>query len=165
MKSGEYAFMEIKLNLPDQEFRIERDQGGKLNIFDSLRKKFLVLTPEEWVRQHMIWFLINQFRYPRSLFALEKGLIYNTMSKRFDILVFDSEGSPFLLIECKAPEVKLNQSTLEQVAVYNTQIKAPYIGISNGLQHVFLSYDGKAQQYRQLSSIPYFPRENDDICQ
>jgi hypothetical protein len=158
MKSNEYAFMEIKLNFPELEFRIEVDQCGKLNIFDSLRKKFLVLTPEEWVRQHMIWFLISQFQYPRSLFALEKGLVYNTVSKRFDILVFDSSGAPFLLIECKAPEVKLSQSTLEQVAVYNTQVKAPFLGITNGLQHVFLTFDNKLNQYRQLRDIPHFPQ-------
>jgi hypothetical protein len=156
MKSTKYAFMDVKLNLPACDFRVEKDQEGKLSIFDPLRKKFLILTPEEWVRQHLIWYLISEFHYPKSLFALERGLTYNTLQKRFDFMVLDQSGSPFLLVECKSPDIRLSQQTVEQVAVYNTQVKAPYIGISNGIQHLFLSYSPEGKNYLQLREIPAF---------
>jgi len=155
MASEKYAFMQQPLNFPEFKFNIQ-DNEGKLSIFDSLRKKFLVLTPEEWVRQHMISFLIEFKQYPRSLFALEKSFQYNQLQKRFDILILDRQGNPFLLIECKSTDVQLTQKTVEQVAVYNKTIGAPYMGISNGKRHLFLAFVVKDQKYEQLSDLPRF---------
>lgn len=154
MMDDRFPFLNEKLNFPQFEFRLQEEQDGRLSIFDSLRKKYLILTPEEWVRQHIIQVLIQKYEYPRSLFALEKGLKYNRLQKRFDVLVHDRNGLPFLLIECKAPEVKLTQKTVEQVCIYNKTIQAPYIGISNGKQHIFLKFEELANNFIQISDLP-----------
>lgn len=156
MIADRYAYLQTSLNFPEFDFRIQEDEG-KLSIFDSLRKKFLILTPEEWVRQHMILFLIHYEGYPKSLFSLEKGLVYNQVQKRSDILVLNRTGSPFLLIECKAPDIILSQKTVEQVCVYNKSIQAPHIGITNGLKHLFLTFDNVIDQYVQVGALPKFP--------
>lgn len=156
MKLLNKDFMNESLNFPQFEFEFS-ERNGKLSIFDSLRKKFLILTPEEWIRQHMIQFLVHFKKYPKSLFALEKGLKYNSVQKRFDILVLDRTGKPFLLIECKSSDVKLSQKTAEQIAVYNKSIGAPFIGVSNGRQHLFLALTEKGTKYIQLNELPQFP--------
>lgn len=153
MTSRNYSFLEIPLDFPQFDFSIQEDEG-KLTIFDALRKRFLILTPEEWVRQHMIAYLTKYQGFPKSLFALEKGLRYNQLQKRFDILVLDRNGRPFLLLECKAPEVQLSQKTLEQIATYNTKIGAPFLGITNGRQHLFFGLDKESANYTQLSTVP-----------
>lgn len=155
MDAQKYGFLDTPLNFPQFDFKLEESEG-KISIFDSLRKKNLILTPEEWVRQHMIAYLIHYHGYPKNLIALEKGLKYNQLQKRSDILVLDREGGAFLLIECKAPEVKLSQKTVQQVAVYNQAIQAQFVGISNGIQHVFLAFDRAGKSYDQLSQIPRF---------
>jgi hypothetical protein len=155
MVEDRYGFMQFALNFPEFEFKIQESEG-KLSIFDSLRKKYLILTPEEWVRQHMISFLVQYRNYPKGLFSLEKEVIYNSLQKRFDILVLDRAGNPFLLIECKAPEVKLSKKTVEQVAVYNKTIGAAFMGISNGKQHLFLKYNFEVNNYDQISDLPQF---------
>lgn len=155
MIADRYAYLQTSLNFPEFDFKIQEDEG-KLSIFDSLRKKFLILTPEEWVRQHMIHFLVQYEGYPKSLFSLEKGLVYNQLQKRSDILVLNRDGEPFLLIECKAPEVLLSQKTVEQVCVYNKTIQAPHIGITNGLKHLFLTFDGLTEKYVQVGELPKF---------
>lgn len=155
MIPDKYAFMQQPLNFPEFKFNIKENEGV-LSIFDSLRKKYLVLTPEEWVRQHMISFLVEFKQYPKSLFALERSILYNNLQKRFDILILDRKGQPFLLIECKSTEVKLSQKTVEQVAVYNKSIGAAYMGISNGRQHLFLAFIQNEQKYTQLSDLPEF---------
>lgn len=147
--------MRLSLNFPEFEFKIQESEG-KLSIFDSLRKKYLILTPEEWVRQHMISFLVLHRNYPKGLFSLEKEVIYNSLQKRFDILILDRAGSPFLLIECKAPEVSLSKKTVEQVAVYNKTLGASFMGISNGRQHLFLKYNPEVKNYDQISDLPQF---------
>lgn len=153
MASERYAFLEIPLDFPPIQFSIQENEG-KLSIFDSLRKRYLILTPEEWVRQHMTAYLIQHQGFPKSLFALEKGLRYNHVQKRFDILVLDRNGLPFLLIECKAPEVQLSSKTLEQIATYNSQIGAPYLGISNGRQHLFFGFEKTSGKYSQIKTVP-----------
>lgn len=155
MIPDKYAFMHQALNFPQFEFKII-ENDGTLSVLDSLRKKYLILTPEEWVRQHMIRYLVEFKQFPKSLFALEKRILYNNLQKRFDILVLDRNGSPFLLIECKAPEIKLTQKTVEQVAVYNKSIGASFMGISNGRQHLFLKFNKCDQKYEQLSDLPQF---------
>ncbi|MCL6259358.1 type I restriction enzyme HsdR N-terminal domain-containing protein [Aquiflexum sp. TKW24L] len=155
MNEDRYSFTRSPLNFPELEFKIQEFEG-KLSIFDSLRKKYLILTPEEWVRQHMISFLVQFKNYPKGLFALEKGVLYNSLQKRFDILIFDRQGNPFLLIECKAPEIVLSKKTVEQVAVYNKTIGAAYMGISNGKQHLFLKFNPNTKNYDQISDLPHF---------
>lgn len=145
------------LNLPPIEPKLQ-EMDGKLGIFDSLRKKYLILTPEEWVRQHWINFLINQLGYSKGLIALEKGLVYNNLQKRTDLVVWDKEGDPFLLIECKAPKVKLTQKTMEQACLYHQKIKAKFLIISNGLNHICLEWDAISKKFQQLKSIPEPPK-------
>jgi len=155
MIADRFAFLSKEMNFPTMEFQI-KEAEGKLSIFDSLRKKYLILTPEEWVRQHMIAFLVQFREYPKSLFSLEKGLQYNSLQKRSDILVLDRKGKPFLIIECKAPDIALTKKTLEQVCVYNKTLQAPHLGITNGMNHLFYSLDESASTYSQIPDIPKF---------
>ncbi|UJP64773.1 type I restriction enzyme HsdR N-terminal domain-containing protein [Mongoliitalea daihaiensis] len=150
-----YAYLTEKLNFPEFSFDLKNVEG-KIHIYDQLRKKYLVLTPEEWVRQHMIQYLIQFKNYPKSLISLEKGLIYNSLNKRFDLLTFNQKGEPLLLIECKAPEVQLNKKTVNQVTVYNQTIQAEIIGISNGKQHFFYRLNKEVNNYQQLTDLPNF---------
>lgn len=104
-------------------------------IFDGVRKKFVVLTPEEWVRQHFINFLIQHHEYPKSLFRIEGSLTYNTLQKRSDILVYGRDGKPWMLVECKSSSIKLNQRAFNQVAIYNMTVGAKYLAVTNGMVH------------------------------
>lgn len=145
----------INLKLPAFEPKI-RKNGEKLEIFDPIRKKFLVLTPEEWVRQHFVNFLVHHHHYPKSLIKLEGGLKYNSISKRSDIVVYDRRGTPFMLVECKANDVKLTQKVLEQISVYNLKIGAPYQVITNGMIHYCFLLNKETQCYTILDSLPAF---------
>lgn len=156
MMATDYSFIEEPLNFPKFDFKLRREDNGKLSIFDAMRKKYLILTREEWVRQHLIQVLIQNYAYPKSLFSLEKGVKYNQMQKRFDILVLDRLGSPFLLIECKASDIKLTQETVGQVCIYNKTIRAPYLGLSNGKQHLFMKFDDPSETFIQISDLPIF---------
>ena len=144
------------LNLPSIEPQLQR-VDGKYFIFDSLRKKFLALTPEEWVRQHWINFLIEHQGYPKGLIALEKGLKYNQLQKRTDLVVFDRVGHPYLLIECKAPEVELSQKVLQQALAYRSSLLAPHIILSNGVKHISLEFEENQKKFIQTSNIPPVP--------
>lgn len=123
------------LNLPQFDVNLKKSEG-KVWIFDIIRKKYIVLTPEEWVRQHLINYFINHLQYPKTLIQVERGLQYNRLQKRSDIVVFDRSGKPWLIIECKSPEIQLDQKSIEQVAVYNSDVKAKYVSVSNGLRHI-----------------------------
>src|ERR1035437_936674 len=112
----------VKLNLPEYKFRIQKSEK-ETRIFDSIRKKFIVLTPEEWVRQNFIHYIIEEKKYPVSLIAVETGLKYNRLKKRSDIIIYDRKGNVWMIIECKAPEVKISQDTFDQVATYNMSQK------------------------------------------
>jgi hypothetical protein len=148
-----------KLNLPAFD-PILRKKEGKVYIFDNIRKKFILLTPEEWVRQHFINYLIHHLHYPRTLFRIEGGLIYNQLHKRSDILLHDRSGRPWMLIECKSPDVKITQKVFNQVTVYNKTIGAPYIGVTNGLvQYCFQTKLPDAGEVTFLKSFPAYPEE------
>jgi hypothetical protein len=148
----------FKLNLPAFETSL-RKQEGKVYIFDNIRKKYVVLTPEEWVRQHFINFLIHHLHYPRSLFKVESSLTYNRLQKRSDILVRDRSGNPWMLVECKSPEIKLTQAAINQVSVYNKTIGARYVAITNGLvQYCFDSAESEKGKAAFLDSFPEFPK-------
>jgi hypothetical protein len=141
------------LNLPPYEFRYS-NTDGTLRIFDEIRKKYLVLTPEEWVRQHVVHFLMKEKNYPASRIALEISLKYNTLSKRADILIYDRQGNPYLMVECKAPEVNISQDTFDQVARYNMAFKVKYLVVTNGLKHYCCSMDYSSNSYQFLETIP-----------
>lgn len=145
-----------KLNLAHFEPQLQ-EKDGRMWIFDALRKKQLVLTPEEWVRQHWINFLITQLKFPKGLLALEKGLVYNKLLKRTDLVVWDTNGKPYLLIECKAPKIKLSQKTIEQACMYHKELKTPFLVISNGLQHICLSFNSSTEKFNQEKSFPEPP--------
>ncbi len=145
-----------ELNLPAIEPQLLKKEG-QVFIFDFLRKKQLLLTPEEWVRQHWIRFLIDHQKFPKGLVTSERGLVYNGLQKRTDLLVFDRQGLPYFLIECKGPEVEINQKVLAQAIAYNQTLKCPFIALSNGKRHVFMGYveeEGKFVQQMNLPPIP-----------
>ena len=144
-----------KLSLPSFDFNI-KESDGKTVIFDIIRKKYLVLTPEEWVRQHFVHYLINQLGYTKALISVEHGLKYNKLQKRTDIIVHDREAKPLVLVECKAPEHGLNQKVLEQAMMYNKTLKAEYIIVTNGLEHSCLKVDSIGRKIEFLSTLPFY---------
>ena len=143
----------IKLNLPTYNFKLKSKENKTL-IFDKLRKKYMVLTPEEWVRQHFVHFLIDKKNYPTSLIALEKQLTINNRKKRTDILVFNIEGTPEIIVECKAPTIKITQDTFDQIARYNLKLKANFLIVTNGLDHFYCKMDFENETYIFLKEIP-----------
>lgn len=144
-----------QLNLPAYNFRIIK-KNEKPFIFDDLRKKFVALTPEEWVRQHFIRFLINVKHYPASLIAIEKQLVINSLKKRCDAVVYSRNAEPLMIIEFKATTVSIDQQTFDQAAVYNSKLKVDYFIISNGLKHYCCRLDKNVLQYNFLDDIPDF---------
>lgn len=146
-------FSPIPLNLPAYPANIRRD-GTKLLIFDELRKKQLVLTPEEWVRQHWIHHLIHEKQYPRSLIKIEGGLTLNSMPRRSDLVVYDTRGNKILLAEFKAPTVKITQAAFEQIARYNMVHRVPLLLVSNGLQHHYCRIHFDDERFEFLTDLP-----------
>ena len=144
-----------KLSLPVFDINI-KESDGKTVIFDIIRKKYIVLTPEEWVRQHFIHYLIAHLGYSKPLIAVEQGMKYNTLLKRTDIIVFDRAGAPLVLVECKEPSHRLNQKVMEQAMMYNKTIKAPYIIVSNGIDHSCMHIHPEKQKIEFLNTIPRF---------
>ncbi|CAM3856292.1 MULTISPECIES: type I restriction enzyme HsdR N-terminal domain-containing protein [Flavobacterium] len=144
-----------QLNFPSYSFRFKNSKN-KPYIFDEIRKKFVVLTPEEWVRQHVVRYLIDDKKYSKSFINVEKLVKVNGINKRYDIVVFDSKGNIFLLIECKAPEVPISQKTFDQIAQYNLVLKASYLMVTNGLNHYFCQMDFENEKYSFLSALPDF---------
>lgn len=144
-----------KLNFPDYSFRFKSNENKSL-IFDVIRKKFVVLTPEEWVRQHTVQFLISEKNYPLSHINVEKQLKLHNTIKRYDIVVFNSDGSIHLIVECKAPKIQINQSTFDQVARYNFVLDATYLMVTNGLEHYYCVIDANNERYQFLKTIPAY---------
>lgn len=143
------------LNLPPVSDSLLKNSENDFLIYDIIRKKNLILTPEEWVRQHFLHFLIIN-NYPKSLINIEGGTSFNKLQKRTDILVYNRLGKPFLLVECKAPKVKLDENVLQQVLTYNQTVKAPYFALTNGLIHLYGYIDVQTKKIRQLSELPNF---------
>ena len=125
-------------------------------MFDIIRKKWIPFTEEEKVRQFLIRFLIHQKGIPESHLSVERQITVNGLTRRYDLVVFDREGSPWLVIECKAPTVELTQSVVEQVGRYNKTLRAPYIAVSNGRQSIFFRIDFETEEINYLSEIPEF---------
>jgi len=146
----------LHLNLPEFSPRIQ-ERSGKFYIFDSLRKKYIKLTPEEWVRQHFINYLLVYKKYPAGRIGNEISLLYNGMKKRCDTVVYDNTTQPLILIEYKAPDVKITQSVFEQISVYNLAMQVPYLIVSNGMNHYCCYVDYTQSSYRFLEDIPDYP--------
>jgi predicted type IV restriction endonuclease len=143
------------LNFPSYTFRFKNSEN-KVAIFDEIRKKFVVLTPEEWVRQHVVQYLLVGKKYPKSLINVEKLVKVNGLNKRYDIVVFQPNGEIFLLIECKAPEVSISQQTFDQIARYNLKLNAQFLMVTNGLNHYFCQMDFENEKYVFLKEAPDF---------
>ena len=144
-----------QLNFTTYIFRFKNSEN-KVSIFDEIRKKFIVLTPEEWVRQNVVRFLLEEKKYPKSLINVEKVLKINGLTKRYDIVVFNIDGSILILVECKAPEIKISQTTFDQIARYNLTLQADYLMLTNGLNHYFCEMDFVNEKYQFLENLPEF---------
>ena len=146
------------LNFPSYNFRIKNSENNTY-IFDVIRKKFVVLQPEEWVRQNCIQFLINEKNFPVNLINVEKVVRINGLNKRYDIIAYNSDGSIFLIVECKAPEVKISQSAFDQIARYNLTLKASYLMVTNGLNHYFCTIEHNLGIYNFLKELPSYVKK------
>jgi type I site-specific restriction endonuclease len=151
-----------QLNFPIYNFRLKNSEN-KVSIFDEIRKKFIILTPEEWVRQHVVRFLLEEKKYPKSLINVEKVLIVNGLRKRYDVVVFNPDGSIFVLVECKAPEIKTAQATFDQIARYNLALKAQFLMVTNGHNHYFCQMDFENEKYAFLKELPDYVFKNTKI--
>ena len=144
----------LQIQFPEPQFRIE-ERGGQRMIFDQLRRRWLVLTPEEWVRQNFVNYLLRQLAYPGTLIALEKQIRLGEMLKRFDILVYDPTHQPWLMVECKAPAIPLSEDTLQQLLRYQMALPVSYLVISNGQQTMGWKKEGKGLIL--LETMPGYP--------
>lgn len=144
-----------ELNLPPRELKLREEQGRRYAL-DTQRNRWVVLTPEEWVRLHVVEFLISQRNVPRGLVAVEAELEYAGSRRRADIVVYDRNGHPALIVECKAPTVKLNQQVVDQVARYNYALGAGMMMVTNGLEHFIIRIEGKSHVY--LDDLPEYSR-------
>lgn len=146
-----------QLQFPSYDFRLKNRQN-KPFIFDRVRKKFVTLSPEEWVRQHVVQYLIRERNYPLNHINVEKQLLVNGLKKRYDIVVFNADGSIHLLVECKAPKIAITQSTFDQIASYNLQLDATFLMVTNGLKHYYCQLSKNEEKYTFLTEIPDFSR-------
>jgi hypothetical protein len=150
----QFCIME-KLNFHDFDFSF-KSKENKTYIFDPIRKKWLVLNPEEWVRQHCIQFLLKTKNVPLGFIQVEKKLNVNNTEKRYDLVVFKPDHSIDLLVECKSPKVKITQKTFDQIAQYNLVLKSDYLMLTNGLNHFFCKMDFEKRKYLFLPDLPNY---------
>ena len=145
----------FELNLPHYETKIA-ENDGKRTIFDNLRRCYVALTPEEWVRQHFVHFLLEHCNYPATLMGNEVGLTLNGTKKRCDTVVYDRNLKPRIIIEYKAPTVRINKEVFAQIARYNLVLKVDYLIVSNGIQHYCCKMDYKNNAFEFINSIPEY---------
>ncbi len=145
----------IKLNFPSSDLRI-REVNNRKEIFDPLRKKFVLLTNEEWVRQNLISYLATDRKVPLSMMASERGLLVNNMPKRFDLLIFSTDGNPLMIIECKAPHVSVDEEVFYQAARYNITLQVEYLLITNGLEHHCIKINYDTGETKFLKEMPLY---------
>lgn len=143
------------LNFPTYSFRLKNSENNT-HIFDVIRKKFVVLQPEEWVRQHCVQYLIQEKNYPISLINVEKVILINGLKKRYDIVVFNPDGSLAVVVECKAPKVQISQSVFDQIARYNLTLKASCLMVTNGLNHYFCTMNHHLESFEFLETLPNY---------
>ena len=144
-----------QLNLPNADLKIKLVEGTT-QVFDAVRKKYLVLTPEEWVRQHFIHYLNKEKNYPLGLMGVEQMVKYNGMQTRADIVLYTADGKPNVIVECKAPNVKITQDTFNQIAKYNFKLKVEFLVVTNGMQHFCCKIDYENNKITFLKEVPAF---------
>lgn len=149
--------MDLKLERFAPQLNVKQEAGKKW-VQCGIRRSWLVLQPEEFVRQLLLYFFIKDMRYNRNRITVERGLAVNQSKKRTDLLVFDPDMRPFLLVECKAPTVKLTDQVFRQIAIYNGPLKVPYLMVSNGRQSYVCAIDYEEKTFVFLSSVPEFPK-------
>jgi hypothetical protein len=142
-----------QLNLPDYSFKV-KTEGQRKYIFDKIRKRYVVLTAEEWVRQNMAAYLVNEKNFPSSLMAVELALTINGMVRRADIILFSRQGKPLIIVECKAPAIKISQKVFDQAALYNMDMKAEFLLVTNGMVHYCARLNHVAGTWSFLPDIP-----------
>ena len=140
-----------KLNLPLFEFKIKKENNNTI-IFDKIRKKWIILTPEEWVRQNFISYILDK-NYPKSLINCEKVFYINKVSKRYDIVVYNSSGDVEILVECKSYDINLIKEHFDQVMRYNLELKSKYVIVTNGLRHFYFEFDESEKIYKQKKDL------------
>ncbi|MGB5370280.1 MAG: type I restriction enzyme HsdR N-terminal domain-containing protein [Flavobacteriaceae bacterium] len=145
------------LNFPNYGFRLKSSEN-KIHIFDVIRKKFVVLQPEEWVRQHVLHYLMEDKKYPKSLINVEKQLTVNAIKKRYDVVIYNSRGQIDLLVECKAPSVNIDQQVFDQIARYNMKLNAQLLMVTNGIDHYYCRMDYAQEKYDFIKDVPEFSR-------
>jgi hypothetical protein len=143
------------LNLPTYSFKI-KSEDSRNYIFDEIRKKYLLLTPEEWVRQNFIKYLINEKKYPQQLISLEMEFKIKKLIRRCDIVVFNKSGEPNLIIECKSPSVKISQDTFDQISDYNRHFNVDYLIVTNGIKHYSCKFDKQTDSFIFTGEIPEY---------
>jgi hypothetical protein len=146
------------LNFPTYRFRFKNSEN-KTFVLDLLRKKFVLLSPEEWVRQNVVQFLMNEKNYPKHLLNAEKKLEINGLTKRYDIIAFHPDGKVSLIVECKSPSIKISQESFDQIARYNLALNADYLMVTNGLQHYYCQMDYENRKYDFLRELPGYRRK------
>ena len=144
-----------KLNLPNAILKTKL-VGGTTQVFDAVRKKYLVLTPEEWVRQHFIHYLNSEKKYPLGLMGVEQMVKYNEQSTRADIVLYTNEGKPNMIVECKAPKVKITQDAFNQIAKYNFKLRVDFLVVTNGMRHFCCAMDYESNKITFLEEIPSY---------
>jgi hypothetical protein len=148
-----------QLNLPDYTFRVTGNEGNQM-ILDTIRRKYVRLTPEEWVRQNFVSYLVNEGKYPPGLIAIEVMFNLNKLKRRVDILVHNRQGKPVMIVECKEPEVKIDDKVFDQIVTYNLGLKVPYIIVTNGIVHYACKLKADSKSYEYLNVIPLYEEIN-----
>ena len=143
------------LNLPTYSFKIKSEDNRKY-IFDEIRRKFLLLTPEEWVRQNFIKYLVKEKKYPQQLISIEMEFKIGKLIRRCDIVVFNKSGSPNLIVECKSPAIKINQDTFDQISDYNRHLNVDYLIVTNGFKHYCCKFVKKNRSFSFVEEIPEY---------
>ena len=144
-----------ELNLPEYSFTIKGKEGSEI-ILDALRRRYVRLTPEEWVRQNFIQYLIREGKYPPGLIGVEVMFTMNEMKRRVDILIHNRRGEPVMIVECKAPDIKIDDSIFDQIVKYNMTLRVPYIIVTNGINHFACKIDFQQNKYEFLLVIPLY---------
>jgi len=144
-----------ELNLPQYSFKITGSEGNEM-ILDQIRRKYVRLTPEEWVRQNFVQYLINEGKYPAGLIGIEIMFSLNKLKRRVDILIHDRQGRPVMIVECKEPEVKIDEKVFDQIVAYNMALKVPYIVVTNGIDHYACRIDHEENKWEFLMAIPLY---------
>jgi hypothetical protein len=150
-----------QLNLPPYTFKITGGEGFEM-ILDPVRRKYVRLTPEEWVRQNFIQYLVNEGKYPAGLMGVEVMFLLNKLKRRVDILIHNRRGKPVMIVECKEPDVKIDDSVFDQIVVYNMGLKVPYIVVTNGIVHYACKLDTEKPGYNYLDVIPLYEEINSE---